>query len=447
MSIVDQLKILRRSLKVHVPYTGGVHPVKAEDLLVFYATDEEGNARVVDLGNATEAHLTDMAAACQAATFGLNQTDVLDESYRKAGKMNLSRFSPHLDVVASGLLDAISPDILDGQDTDGDKILRAELLYKLNVYGPGSFFKAHKDTPRGEAMIGSLVVVFPTAHKGGELTLAHDETTWTFDSAAEIAAHGSLSTPAVAYVAFYSDVTHAVEPVVEGHRVTLTYNLFLTNRPTHTSAAVAGHRIVPAPENAFQDALRALLADREFFPAGGLLAYGLAHQYPMPTPPQGGSDTERAEVGFVLQLLKGSDARIRTVSERVGLATHVKMLYDSGDSNEVGHDVLADHVLFLEYVYEDNVPLRTEVEQRGIVLKRGPERRKVMRRGRRDDYEEPSEGVTVHWVTKITKLNRVGSGYVAQGNEASLAYVYGNAALFVSVPKIGEGVRADVVPA
>lgn len=64
----------------------------------------------------------------------MDQKDVLDETYRKAGKMDLDKFAARLDVVASGLVDAISPDILQGQTTDGDKVLRAE-LYKLNVYG------------------------------------------------------------------------------------------------------------------------------------------------------------------------------------------------------------------------------------------------------------------------------------------------------------------------
>ncbi|KAF7358008.1 hypothetical protein MVEN_00847800 [Mycena venus] len=39
-------------------------------------------------------------------------------------------------------------------------------------------------------------------------------------------------------------------------------------------------------------------------------------------------------LGFVLRLLKCSDARVRTVSDRVGLATHLKILYDSGENEE-----------------------------------------------------------------------------------------------------------------
>ncbi|THH16174.1 hypothetical protein EW146_g4432 [Bondarzewia mesenterica] len=46
-------------------------------------------------------------------------------------------------------------------------------LYKLNVYGPGSFLKAHKDTARSGNIFGSLVVTFPITHERGELILRH----------------------------------------------------------------------------------------------------------------------------------------------------------------------------------------------------------------------------------------------------------------------------------
>lgn len=48
--------------------------------------------------------------------------------------------------------------------------VRAE-LYKLNIMTAGGFFKAHKDTPRGDAAtcFGTLVVVLPVPFTGGEL--------------------------------------------------------------------------------------------------------------------------------------------------------------------------------------------------------------------------------------------------------------------------------------
>ena len=59
---------------------------------------------------------------------------------------------------------------------------------------------------------------------------------WFFDTAAtngslilarELAAVREL--PMIDYVAFFSDVEHEVAPVISGHRVTLTYNLYFDN--------------------------------------------------------------------------------------------------------------------------------------------------------------------------------------------------------------------------
>ena len=71
-------------------------------------------------------------------------------------------------------------------------------------------------------MFGSLVLVFPTPHEGGELVLRHDSKDWTFDAAHIL----SGTARSVAYIAFFSDVEHEVLPVKSGHRVTLTYNLY-----------------------------------------------------------------------------------------------------------------------------------------------------------------------------------------------------------------------------
>ncbi|KAJ7211618.1 hypothetical protein GGX14DRAFT_448890 [Mycena pura] len=430
-TVADHLNVLRESLKTTSPYTCGVHPVRAEDLTLYYKTGND-TARFIEFSKAPEAQLLKLVAACQPATFGFDQKEVLDETYRKAVKMDIDKFSASLDIAASGILKAISPDILDGQKGGDEKALRAE-LYKLNVYGPGSFFKAHKDTPRSDDMIGSLVIVYPTAHEGGALTLSHGKNTWAFDSAAELAAHGqsSESKPAVAYIAFFSDVTHAVEEVRSGSRVTLTYNLYLED---HTADHPAS-----APERACETALRALLVDPAFFPDGGLLAFSLTHQYPIP------ARAERSTLEQVLQMLKGSDARIRTVAERVGLSTVVRFVYESEDrlfSEEDGNDVLVDHVLDLEELNTEYDDVRAAVEDAGKVLSDFRVGRK--KRGHvEDDNASDSETTAVHWVTDRdrTSQNQVDSAYVFYGNEASIGHVYGNAALFVSIPSVGEGVR------
>ncbi|KAK7046413.1 Fe2OG dioxygenase domain-containing protein [Favolaschia claudopus] len=394
--IKSHLKTLRKALRKDAPYTAG------EDLAIYYSVDDD-HPREINLGNTSENELQDLAAACQKATFGLNQEDVLDETYRKAGKMDLDKFATRLDVLSSGLLAAIRPTIMQGQTEADNKTLIPE-LYKLNVYGPGS------------------------AHEGGELTLEHDETVWTFDSAAKIAesAHPSYSV----YVAFYSDVIHTVEPVKSGYRVTLTYNLFLGDEAIHI-VTNGGTRVLPDhhPDRLFDNTLRTLLADDQFLPRGGLLGFGLTHRYPIP------SDEKHNRIEPLLKLLKGSDARIRSVAEDVGLSTKVKIVYDtytvgySYISREDAKDILADDVIKLDDWNDDGYDgtLEEEIERHGVVL----------------SYDSDDENETrVHWVVPFNRRNIAKSRYIGQGNEASMQYVYGSAALFVEVPAVGRGVRA-----
>ena len=89
--------------------------------------------RCIDLANASEADLQALSNACQPATFGLNNTDVYDESYRLARKMDTSDFATKFDPEDCGLLDLIADDFLDcGSDVKSRVICE---LYKLNVYG------------------------------------------------------------------------------------------------------------------------------------------------------------------------------------------------------------------------------------------------------------------------------------------------------------------------
>ena len=84
-----------------------------------------------DTANNPEA-LDHLQSACEPAAFGRNTETVLDETYRKAGKMDVDRFSLAFDAERSGLVDAVKTGILKGEEEE--KKVRAE-LYKLNVYG------------------------------------------------------------------------------------------------------------------------------------------------------------------------------------------------------------------------------------------------------------------------------------------------------------------------
>lgn len=92
--------------------------------------------------------------------------------------------------------------------------------YKLNVYSKGGFFKPHVDNPSGEDMIGTLVICLPSSHKGGELCVNHDGVQHSFDFSSH-----SEDASRIQWAAFYSNCIHEVKPVLEGNRVTITYNI------------------------------------------------------------------------------------------------------------------------------------------------------------------------------------------------------------------------------
>ncbi|KAK5629470.1 hypothetical protein RRF57_005185 [Xylaria bambusicola] len=164
------------------------------------------------------------------ATFGVKGEEVYDESYRKASKLDTSRFSSSFNPYELGIVDAVAQLLLPNLKENRPKWkrgVRAE-LYKLNVYsGPSGHFRAHVDTPRSIDQFGSLVVCLPVAHTGGQLRV-HPEgrEDVIFDWGASEEDIGE--SPAIEWAAFYSDCAHEVLEVTSGHRITLTYNLYAT---------------------------------------------------------------------------------------------------------------------------------------------------------------------------------------------------------------------------
>ena len=132
---------------------------------------------------------------CEPATFGQGDRDVLDEGYRKAGKLDQEAFSTGFHPHDWGIVDVVGrvlmPGVVGGGGgggggREGEVMgVRAE-LYKLNVSvllvfwgggpdadgrvevysAPAGRFLTHVDTPRGLNQFGSLVVGMPCAHEG-----------------------------------------------------------------------------------------------------------------------------------------------------------------------------------------------------------------------------------------------------------------------------------------
>ncbi|OCH89761.1 hypothetical protein OBBRIDRAFT_778099 [Obba rivulosa] len=396
----EQLKVLRDAIAAKPPFCSGVFNVRPEDLILFYGEDD--NARRLGLATATVEELQHLARACDPATFGKGHEDVFDETYRKAGKLDVSSFAINFHPQSSGLLSAVRGDLLEG---DRERPVRAE-LYKLNVYGIGSFFKPHRDTPRSKNMFGSLVLVFPTEYEGGELLLRHEGQEWSLDSASALS---HAASPCVSYTAFFSDVEHEVKPVTSGYRVTVTYNLYFAADPDVTLAADLGPvaRDPPANEVALKAALTRMLEDRSFLPEGGTLGFGLRHQYPF--------DKQRPyenDLGQLWKRLKGSDAMLLRVCEALGLEVSFGVVYKLFDGV-----IMLDDIISIPEVTDDDSSLIPHLFEEC--------------KGRLLDYDGWDESyydkcLPVTWVTPFSENNEMISAYAYYGNEPdlSLAYIY-----------------------
>jgi hypothetical protein len=81
----------------------------------------------------------------------------------------------------------------------------------------------------------------------------------------------------VQWAAFYSDCEHEVLEVTAGHRITLTYNLYLSPG----TGLLAGRALSLQPENLpLARKLRSLLANQELLPKECFLGINMVHRYP-----------------------------------------------------------------------------------------------------------------------------------------------------------------------
>ncbi|XP_055347844.1 uncharacterized protein LOC129594985 [Paramacrobiotus metropolitanus] len=416
------IEALRGSISCS-PVSFGVYPRSVEDFTLYYGKDT--NARRISLHNASTDELEHLYCACDPATFGRNAEAVLDESYRKAGKLDVDEFSAKFDVERSGLLGRIKSDLLSGDEHN--RHVEAQ-LYKLNVYGKGGLFKPHQDTPRGANMFASLVVVYPTPHEGGALVLRSGGKEWTFDSAKELA---SLRTPSIAYMAFYSDIEHEILPVHSGHRVTLTYNLYFA-QPTFPEFSIPVNQACLEKEQLFKDNLAKLLDEPDFLPKGGVIGFGLQYQYPVAV-------DLKQPFGSTMDYLKGSDAMIRRVCRQLSLPFQLK-IYTQDDRTNVA--VLTDHVVQLKkwktlgggYVFE------TLADEEGAIVLRSDDCCNCDGDSL-EDWLEPLGALDIQWITEITKQNITRTAFVFYGNQPEQDYFYGTMCLIAEVGPPGDRIK------
>ncbi|GJJ05960.1 hypothetical protein Clacol_000147 [Clathrus columnatus] len=127
---------------------------------------------------------------CVPAPHGRNNQTVYDDSYRLAKELPQNDFSLSLDILGEAGAEVMSTilDLVSGRHhlsaegtTDPSTLALEPRLYKLNAYSKDGFFKSHRDTPKGNGHIGTLLFGLPIPFEGGGLRIAHAGKEFTFD--------------------------------------------------------------------------------------------------------------------------------------------------------------------------------------------------------------------------------------------------------------------------
>jgi len=260
-----------------------------------------------------------IAALVQSATrapYGRGEETILDESVRKVWQL------PSDKVRVSGKswaanFDGILKRVVAGLGCEGMEV--SPELYKLLVYDTGSFFLAHRDTEKANGMFGTLVIVLPSAHRGGELVIGHDGREVTVDLSG-----GEVSE--VSFAAFYADCEHEVRPITDGNRVCLVFNLIQQQSPKAKRDTLRA----PDYEKEITEAAELLAGNLSIPGSPAKIAWLLEHQY--------------SPDGLAFAGLKfGDAARVRVLAqaaERADCAAHLGIVHieESGSAQEQYYD-------------------------------------------------------------------------------------------------------------
>jgi hypothetical protein len=441
--IQQLLTPLRESITNKPPYISGTLPLPASCFSLFYRTTED--YRRIDLANATRDELEQLAQACEPTSSEMNKKAMKDGP----AKMDLESFAPLLVPGQTNLVKVIRDYHFEG-DKSSQRLWID--LRELNVYsthfhcslhtfeaqqslkslthiGKGSFCEPRVEAPPDKSMFGSLVIIFPTPHEGGVMSLrSRTSHKWSFDPSPETS--DITHRPSIGYVVLLKDVEHEAAPVTSGHRVTLTYDLYAENDdgPVSTKVQRASESIPPlANERAFHDAFAALLENREFMADdGGTLAFGLANAYSI-----------GKTFKHVYGALKGSDAVVYRTLRALGFEPVLRMYYHEWEPDWAGELLHGQAVVFDEIVnfsawrWEEDFSIPDVVKWMGGQIM-CPEDLQT------DEDFNYSEEVVV-WVTPGTTSNRKESTFASPRERfADTNVAYGDLSLFVRIGKAGE---------
>lgn len=228
----------------------------------------------------------------------------------------------------------------------------------------------------------------------------------------------------VRWAAFYSTTEHEVETVTSGHRITITYNLFVEKKK------IKEEKFSNSAEEIAQDNLQKVtfyrelaqqLQNQKFYPKGGILGFGLEHAYPFSS---GGS----SDLNSMINYLKSNDNVLRNIGVTLGLKTELKYVVHLDFAH--GVTVMTSEISDPPVQYdEDPLPVFVNDWDSEVIEDLNNDL---------EEYKLDAKVSEVDWVTGMNDKNNKRWEWQSYGNEPSIEFTYGSCALIMRIPEWSE---------
>jgi len=275
---------------------------------------DSGNTKKNELRNRLfEKQAKDLALLLEKipqAPFGKGGETVYDASVRDALQVKAQEYELS---IPQDKLDMMLTQIKIDLDLETDIVAEP---YSINIYQKGGKFAKHKDTPRGDGMLGTLLVCLPTWFTGGEMSVSLGIHTKKF-----FCNSGASAAPLpnqVKWCAFFSDIDHEVHTVKEGLRVTAA---FLLKRSAGVASASIIPKVIHGQEQAdrIQEVLTKGLRDERFLADGGTIGFPCLHLYQNTEVFPGQKNSSMPLTSKQISSLKGRDLFVANAAASAGI--------------------------------------------------------------------------------------------------------------------------------
>ena len=280
------------------------------------------------------------------APFGKGSQTVLDNNVRSAWEINADKLTFNGKQWAK-FMDKVLSDIKPELGIE-DYAISAH-LYKMLIYEKGDFFLQHKDSEKEKGMFGTLTIVLPSRHAGGELVVSFDNKEEVVDFAKD------ASDYKISYAAFYADCDHEIKPVTAGYRVCLVYNLIQEK---------AGEKIEPATVEKHAIQLANIIKEHEQPVDAKPWIVLLGHQY---TPENFSEQALKLNDRYKADILLSAAQKLGFYAKMCLVTSYLAGMpeggggYDDDGDEDASMEEVYDESLDIDHWAESEVPALTAV--------------------------------------------------------------------------------------